>query len=64
MTIVGSIVAIFLGKQAQKQGKRDDDGLIQKHAEYSPQYRRLSQIMKEKNDEWINYIRSLIKISF
>ncbi len=50
MTILGCVFAIFLGKRDHNRGIRHTDEIVKKHSEYSSNYRKLAEVMKEAKE--------------
>ena len=50
MTILGCIIAIFLGKRDHNRGIGYTDEIVKKHSEYSSNYRKLAEVMKEAKE--------------
>ena len=48
-TIVGSLVAVFIGKRDHKRGVGYTDDLIKQHSEYSPAYQQISKLAAQKD---------------
>jgi len=47
LTVVGCLIAVFLGKRDKKRGIGYTDEILKTHSEYSPQQRKMAQVLKE-----------------